>query len=198
MEKEKRKLNLKIVKPVIVAIIVTVVGIMFATNQNKESKETQAETVIEEKELHQIGETVVDDDLEITLKYFQFVDSVYDSNALKTYVGNLSNSKPSSDNALIEVNYTIKNVGKEARTLLITFGGVDYNDGYLFTADDPVGIHLVKSGKTVSIASIITSVQPLSEAVEVLAFLEVPKELKENTSAPLIYNCYNNVFYEIR
>ena len=183
MEQEKKKLNVKIIIPIVIVVIATI----FIIGNIGTSK------------THKLGETVTKGNLEITLNRFEYVDNVYEGAYLTASqrVGDYSRTEASSGNVLISVTYTIKNTGKSAKTSKVSFGEIEYNNGYVFSAKEPVGIHLVTSHGAVSISSITETIQPLSEAIKVTAFLEVPEEVKNNEQAPLIYEVLG-VSYKIR
>lgn len=189
MEQEKKKINIKLVITIVVFVLIALVGIVILLSKGSNAVNAK---------LYNIGETITNKDgVEFTLKRFEFVDSVYDGDYITSSVSNYSSSTPSSQNALISVTYTLKNTGKEAKNYYCTFGIVDYNDGYIFSYEEPLGIHLIDAPQRTSISGSSETLQPLSNEIEITAFLEVPKEIKDNLQAPLIYKNFG-FSYKIR
>lgn len=81
---------------------------------------------------------------------------------------------------MISFSYTIKNISKEKLTFPVNLGIIaDYNDGYEFTAY----ANLIKGDYV--ILTDTTFLDPLSQTCEGRGYIEVPKEVMDNESAPL-------------
>ena len=152
-----------------------------------------------EASYYAIDETAlaVDGKYELTLKSFDYVEDVYEGGYVSTSVESFTRTTPNEENCLIRVIYTLKNVGKEAENIGTAFGYLEFDDGYKFSSDKPVGIHLVVCGGSTSKVLATTTLQPLSDAVEVVAFLEVPKAVKEDEVKPLFWSFLGET-YKIR
>lgn len=163
----------------------------FENNSQENEKEV-------EMTYYEFGETALvnNGNVEITLKSYDYVENVYEYGDV-TRVESFSRTTPSDENCLIRVVYTLKNVGKEAIKKNVTFGYIDYDNGYKFECANPVGIHLTSCGNTVSKTSVGVTLQPLSEEVEVVSFLEVPKTIQEDKTKALLWSDYE-VIYKIR
>lgn len=163
------------------------------------SEETEKEAT--SSEILQIGETGTHNDAEFTLTHFEFVDSIYDYPyyTFSSTVSSLGDGTPEDGNTIMAFTFTVKNIGKEAGNYSFYFGKIEYDDGYIFSPESPVGIHLVCTEDSYSTNQVMVSLQPLTEGVEISAFFEVPQILRDNIDAPLYYEYWGgDIKYEIR
>lgn len=203
MEKEKKKINFKIIIPIVAVVIVAVVGVI-AVMGNKNNKTTaETETDTSKQKYYSIGETATNEQYEFTLEKLEFVNSIYETSfsnisendIIKQKFSPVPKTQASEDNTIIAVKFKIKNISKESQSNMFTFGLIDYNNGYQFDSMSSQGatmkeVNLIRYNnnniyKQYTFST--TQLQPLSEAVTLEAFFEVPKELKENQNTQLIY-----------
>ena len=169
--------------------------------------DTSDESPEEEEILYTIGDTVKTNVAEVSVKNVSISDGYGDT-------------KADSDYKFVVITFSFKNIGKKtigwlslsgihpstsATTYLREAPYVDYNDGYCFFLDD-----VVINGRSIDEGCFgsnkrIDEVGPLSEAVECTTAIYVPKEVADNTSAPLLIKIvvptedYREIFaYKVR
>ena len=163
-------------------------------NVNGESDEIQVEE-------HNIGETVVDDNYEITIldvcygtnlctsassDDYLFLDGNYDEKIQgvngekydKAYIA-------ADDRAYVVIKYNLKFTGK-SQLAYSQYMTLDYDNGYEFGDHPYVGSDFsYKSGDQFTSASYIT-LEPLCEDKEIRSVFDVPKQVMDDKDKPLI------------
>lgn len=208
MEQEKKKLNVKIIIPVIVAIVViSIVGII--SSGKNEISTTDTENTSETKELH-IGDTYISEDgmWKVTLKNMQYVEM----NSGKALCGSIDKyeefltvgdyaddtlSRIPRYGSIVPVSffYDIEYLGKNKCYYTHSQIILDYNDGYIVDSDvedDSFGLEksrtFFQSLYWKRLGEYKITLDPLKSDVcdiEFRQYVYVPKEIMENTNKPL-------------
>ncbi|MBQ8782211.1 MAG: hypothetical protein IJZ57_00355 [Clostridia bacterium] len=132
------------------------------------------------KNEYSVGDMVSTDCAQLTLQSCEFAE---------TY-----NSIGMGDGKIFVIlTFSIKNIGKTKLGYIKTIDGnkdslmysaipcVDYNDGYLFSYDDMLG-----NLDLCSTDSVLSDLEPLSDAVTVEVAIAVPTEVEEQENNPLV------------
>ena len=155
--------------------LVLVLSLAACGGNSDSGKEKKDDTSSQAEKVYSIGDTAKTDTTEIVVSNVQF------NNMYNKYYAD-------EGNQYIIVDFSIKNIGKTALTnwittnhgttfLLYDIPYVDYNNGYEFEVYPHVG-HL-------SLA-MFSDLKPLGKAITITSPIQVPEEVKTNTSAPLL------------
>lgn len=202
-----KKLNVKIIIPIVLAVIVAIIGIVVLTSKKGISNETT--------EVLQIGETytIKGGEFEITLNDIQYASKkngyTLSGSQDETYLkaGNYSDTyyyngkyhdnmyNPKNNEASVSVFFTIKYLGKEQTGFHFNWE-LDYNDGIIIKENRNEQIYneyfndkYYWNGTTWNKFNYSTQFEPLGlNQIETRQYVSVPAEVMENENAPLKLN----------
>ena len=148
-------------------------------NNATSTEPTDADAALEKPEII-IGEPLKTDIVEFTLNSFEFVGN-------RLELGGELCDLTSDANVFACVYYSIKNVGKtKLSSMSLRFDSrftLVYGDGYSFMADyEPQFLLEGKNWRAVLHADL----EPLSAAVDIMGYINVPLELRTNIEEPLV------------
>ena len=129
-----------------------------------------------ETETFEIGTAASTDQCEITVTSCDFEDQWRFGDTVVHY----------EDKCFVVIKFNVRNVGKTTFNLINVTPSVVYDDGYEFKPD-----FFEYKGNSYSSAFLYSntgSLEPLSEEKVMTAAIIVPKEVAENTAAPLLLN----------
>lgn len=187
MEQGKKKSKLKIIIPIVMSIvIIAVVGVVFFISNNKEK-------------VYKIGETVITDDWEFTLKDVQYGKSIITSLSEEDYC--LPNEKGShkaeTGNTFVVITYNIKFLGK-ANTNLNAGFTLDFDNGYIIKNNSNLlpSLHLrngIQAGTMIGnryqsiwdIKNDMYEFKPLEQEKTIREYIEVPDNIINETEKSL-------------
>ena len=220
-----KKLNLKIIIPIVVVIIAIIGILIFTSNHKEKTVELQADN-----DTYKIGETIQDDNFAITLKSVEFGNYI-DMNTIahpdpvfkqyKIGTGNFflpadkENGSITAGEGKTFLFYTLeyKFIGKDPYTAYSSFGtpNVTYDNEYIFN-EDYVSARNKGDGWTIlcidynkiqipGILSSSSNYQPLDDTnYLVRGVIRVPEKLKNDTEKTLTIQFSNlgKGIYKIR
>lgn len=195
-----KKLNLKIVIPVVVAVVVlAIVGIVFLTGKGSGNELTK-------EKIYEIGETVKTEEWEFTLTNVQYGKKRSISLAHEDYLlpeDNSTVTAPSYEsttqgNTVVVITYNIKFLGK-ANTRLHAGFKLDFDNGYIIENnsnispsfhirnDLPEGYKIDNSYQALwEIKNYDYEFKPLTNELKIREYIEIPDNVANDTEKPLI------------
>ncbi len=155
MEKENKKINIKIVIPAVLIVIFTALMGVIVLIGNNGTKNIELDVTNKSKDYYNVGDTITGENFEVTLKSVEFVDFINLDKKTTSIYGNDYGTTFGDDNfglsvepvtrrktveqgsAILSYTLDFKYVGKSEYRSYSTFGKpiVKYNNEYTFSQD---------------------------------------------------------------